>query len=448
MAKGNRQYVMSGKVGNSVLYKMTDSNNKELQGERTYVAVVANPKTLGQSMQRVKMAPAVAFYRAFKNEILDHSFEGIKYGGRSHARFMKLAMNLASGYPFVEKGVSVLAPGNYVMSEGSLNGIPFDISTESLINVPSMAVEKSDTLADFSQFLISQCPWVHNGDQITFAFMIGGETVAPYAFVHRIVLDTESTTAMTSVLGAVTIDQDGNTGVRFGSDNEPLAGAAIIISRPSVSNTNGSISWQRSNSTFKVNSRNTNIMNRFFNQSAYEAAVRSYMTGSREVSSAWYLNQGKLKAAQQEIPVAPGVSIKVLAVQCKNEVSKNFGKWLAAIVNPTDGKTYVIAGNGQHGDADNGTQNVYVGYFGASMDDQPLVFDTVKANWEQLTEVNLEGSAKNISEELNKGLTTSDANYLLTISWSDAQKMLSEADIDVTFDTTSYNDEPMILPNP
>jgi hypothetical protein len=394
------------------------------------------------------MAPAVAFYRAFKNEILDHSFEGIKYGGRSHARFMKLAMNMQSGFPFVEKGDGVLAPGNYVMAEGSLNGIPFDLSTETLINVPSMAVENGDTLADFSQFLISQCPWIHNGDQITFAFIIGGETIKPYAFVHRIVLDTESTTAMSSVLGSVTIDQDGNVGVRFGSSAEPLAGAAIIVSRPSVSNTNGSVSWQRSNSTMKVNERNTYIISHFFNQGAYEAAVRSYMTASREVSSAWYLNQGKLKAAQQEIPVAPGVSIKVFAVQCQNEDSKSYGKWLAAIVNPTNGKTYVIAGNGQYGDADNGTQNVYVGYFGTSMDDQPLVFDTVKANWDQLTEVDLEGSAKNISEELNKGLTTSDANYLLTISWSDAQTMLTEADVDVTFDSASYEDEPMILPNP
>jgi hypothetical protein len=253
---------------------------------------------------------------------------------------------------------------------------------------------------------------------------------------------------MTEVLGSVTIDQDGNTGVRFGSENEPLAGAAIIVSRPSVSNTNGSISWQRSNSTFKVNSRNTNIMNRFFNQSAYETAVRSYMTASRDVSSAWYLNQGKLKAAQQEIPVAPGVTIQVLSVQCRNDSSKMYGKWLAAIVNPTNGKTYVIAGNGQSGAADNGTQNVYFGYFGNSIDVQPTALDTVKANWDQLTDTYTEGSVKTAAEDLNNDITADDPNYLLTMSWQDAQTMLSEADVNITFDSASYNDEPVTLPNP
>ena len=57
---------MRGKRGNSVYYKLTNSNNKETQGERAYVGKVANPKTLQQAIQRVKLAPAVNFYRAFK----------------------------------------------------------------------------------------------------------------------------------------------------------------------------------------------------------------------------------------------------------------------------------------------------------------------------------------------------------------------------------------------
>lgn len=418
MAKGNRQYVMSGKVGNSVLYKVTDSNNKELQGERTYVASVANPKTLGQAMQRVKMAPAVAFYRAFKNEILDHSFEGIKYGGRSHARFMKLAMNMQSGFPFVEKGDGVLAPGNYVMAEGSLNGIPFDLSTETLINVPSMAVESGDTLADFSQFLISQCPWIHNGDQITFAFIIGGETIKPYAFVHRIVLDTESTTTMSSVLGSVTIDQDGNVGVRFGSSAEPLAGAAIIVSRPSVSNTSGAVSWQRSNSSFVVNTKNTSIVGDFFSQATYEAAVRSYMTASREVSSAWFLNQGKLKAAQQQIPDAPlDFEVKLVAIQIHNESSSIYGKYIAGIVDK-QGTVKAIGGDGN--------TYCYVGVFGnAPSVDEPTDLSNVYQDWQD------EG---NINRFLNDDLPAGVAPYEI-ISFEDAKTLALENGITVTWET-------------
>ena len=408
MAKGSSgNSVMRGKRGNSVYYKLTNSNNKETQGERAYVGKVANPKTLQQAIQRVKLAPAVAFYRAFKDEILDHSFEGVKYGGRSHARFMKLAMNLQSGYPFVVKGEGILAPGNYVMSEGSLAGIPFDLQSKTSIYVPSIAVEDGDTLADFSKLLIGQCPWIHNGDQITFAFILGGEVVAPYAYVHRLVLDTESTTPVIDVLGNVTIDQDSNVGVLFSASAEPIVGAAIIVSRPSVSNTNGAVSWQRSRSSFVVNTKNTAIVSEFFTQAKYEAAVGSYMTASREVSSSWYLNQGKLKASQQAIPDAPlDFDVKLVNVQILNEDSTLHGKYIAAIQDK-QGRVKVIGGNG--------STYCYFGVFGNQPADQaPVDFSTVKQYWTQ--------TASNINTLINSNLPAGHAPFEI-ISFADAEAL-------------------------
>lgn len=427
MAKGSSSNsVMRGKRGNSVYYKLTNSNNKETQGERAYVGKVANPKTLQQAIQRVKLAPAVAFYRAFKNEILDHSFEGVKYGGRSHARFMKLAMNLQGGYPFVVKGEGILAPGNYVMSEGSLTGIPFDLESETGILVPSMAVEDGDTLADFSQFLISQCPWIHNGDQITFAFILGGEDVAPYAYVHRIILDTESTTPVDDVLGNIEIDQDSNVNVSFGSGYEPIVGAAIIVSRPSISNTSGAVSWQRSKSSFVVNIKNTAVINEFFTQAKYEAAVRSYMTASRDVSSSWYLNQGKLKASQQSIPDAPlDFDVKLVNVQILNEESTLHGKYIAAIQDK-QGRVKVIGGNGD--------RYCYLGVFGTvPADQEPVNFSEVKQYWTQ--------TASNINTLLNSNLPAGHAPFEI-ISFADAKALALEAGLTATWESATEPQNP------
>lgn len=427
MAKGSSSNsVMRGKRGNSVYYKLTNSNNKETQGERAYVGKVANPKTLQQAIQRVKLAPAVAFYRAFKDEILDHSFEGVKYGGRSHARFMKLAMNLQSGYPFVVKGEGILAPGNYVMSEGSLNGIYFYLSSDTNIVVPSMAVENGDTLADFSKFLISQCPWIHNGDQITFAFILGGENVAPYPYVHRIILDTESTTPVTDVLGNVVCDQDSNVSVMFGSLDEPIVGAAIIVSRPAMSNTGGVVSWQRSKSSFVVNTKNPAVVSEFFTQAKYEAAVRSYMTASREVSSPWYLNQGKLMASQQSIPDAPlDFEVKLVNIQIYNPESTLHGKYIAAIQDK-QGRVKAIGGNG--------SSYCYFGVFGNQPADQePVDFSKVKQYWTQ--------TASNINTLLNSNLPAG-ASPREIISFDDAKELALEAGLTATWESATEPQNP------
>ena len=121
MAKGSINGVRKGKKGDSVYYKVSGSNNKEKQGERQYVAKVSNPKTTAQVEQRMKLAPAVNFYRAFRDEVLDHSFQGVKYGGRSHSEFMKLAMKMQlSELPYLIKGENQVIPASYIVSKGGL----------------------------------------------------------------------------------------------------------------------------------------------------------------------------------------------------------------------------------------------------------------------------------------------------------------------------------------
>ena len=304
MAKGNRNYVMSGKVGNSVLYKLTDSNNKDIQGERTYVAKIANPKTVAQCIQRVKMDPAVRFYRAFKEEILDHSFEGVKYGGKSHNRFSKLALMMKNGFPYCTKDENVLAPGNYVMAEGSLNQIPFEFTDGSTVKIKGINLEAT-TVGALTSFLVANFPYIKNGDQITFAFVAGEDVNTTYPIVQRIILNADSTQRIDEDFLPMVMGGTGEITIGTGQNKKPIFGAAIILSRPSVSQTSGAVSWLRSNSRMVVNTENSDAMSQWFTNAKYQEAVTSYMKSSKDVSSDWYLNQGKLDNSEANIPNPP-----------------------------------------------------------------------------------------------------------------------------------------------
>lgn len=71
-----------GKVGDLVF---TRRNGEQVTRPR--VRVVNNPKTEGQMIQRMIFASVIAAYTRMKS-ICDHSFEGVKYGADSQAKFM------------------------------------------------------------------------------------------------------------------------------------------------------------------------------------------------------------------------------------------------------------------------------------------------------------------------------------------------------------------------
>lgn len=71
-----------GKVGDLVF---TRRNGEQVTRPR--VRVVNNPKTDGQMIQRMIFASVIAAYSRMKS-ICDHSWEGVKYGADTQARFM------------------------------------------------------------------------------------------------------------------------------------------------------------------------------------------------------------------------------------------------------------------------------------------------------------------------------------------------------------------------
>ena len=87
MAKGNMFLGMSrGSVGDVTFYR-----NRGNQVARARNRKPMNPKTEAQTIQRMILATASKAYSRMKG-IVDHSFQGVQYGGVSQSYFLKRAM--------------------------------------------------------------------------------------------------------------------------------------------------------------------------------------------------------------------------------------------------------------------------------------------------------------------------------------------------------------------
>ena len=325
MAKGFLGGVRKGKKGDSVYYTITGSNNKEKQGERQYIGNIANPKTMMQAAQRMKLTPAVNFYRALGNDILNHSFQGVKYGARSHSEFMKLAMNNNSGvFPFIKKGEARLVPGRYVISKGSLAPLTPEITNNEYFSlylgvegITDLSVSVSEWMA---AFISAAQGVVKPGDQITIvticrkAITTGIDATFSdwYPVVIRFVLDPAKdgvgfdTAEEWLDSKGLSIDGDSNfIGAQSsGVETYIIGGAGVIISRPSISKTNGAVSWLRSTSSMIITQ---DVADEYFTQAAYDEAIRTYLPENVNPTSGWYLNDGTLNPDNQQTPLAPGV---------------------------------------------------------------------------------------------------------------------------------------------
>ena len=178
MAKGNLLLGMGrGKLGDIVLYRQ---NGQQMSRPRT--RVVKNPRTSGQQIQRMVQATIAYAYAGLKT-IVDHSFEGVQYGGKSMNYFVKRNMDALraqviaanSGAEinarFAAPNIRVLYPNEYIVSNGSL--APFANATGNIIDSDSQApglsfpyqIGATTTFGDFMAILGASA-----GEQLTFLF--------------------------------------------------------------------------------------------------------------------------------------------------------------------------------------------------------------------------------------------------------------------------------------
>lgn len=294
MAKQIGVYQYRGKLGNTVGAKRSASQKANIV--RAKAAAVANPKTVAQRSQRLKLTPAVNFYRAMAG-ILDHSFQGVTYGGPSHNFFMKKALAMGSGYPYVPKGYMQPAPGFYMISKGSLPSVTqlFNITTgQNRIDWSwTESMGENPTVATQSQLFINNLVGVEDGDQLTFiACVTNGEALDDAQFVYytsRFIVDITSTATIAqwnaSQKWTITDDGIAPTVPNLGSDYF-ICAFAVIVSRPPRQNGGA---WQRSTEIMSVA---TDAQLIIFDAEAAQNALDSYAATESTATSDWYLNQG------------------------------------------------------------------------------------------------------------------------------------------------------------
>lgn len=302
MAKGSLfTGVMTGKLGNAVLFRIKNSNSKEKQGTRSYVARIANPQSQGQARQRLCLSNIVQNYKQLR-EVIRRGFEGVPYGGESYNKYLKLNMPNYNG-AYVDKGVQNPVPFSAIISQGSLmpvgvlqintektntgvvlqQGIVTDISWPNAVNVETYGqmwariVRSNAALQDGDQLTFVQVSVVDNGSFIyrTNSMTIDVEDTTPfdkgvfdfddisYAQVFATKLDDNKEYL------SFNIDQSNS------SDEVTVAGACII------SRNSGNGTYLRSNATLEVDFDNE-FVGQYYSPNAYASALASYMNVSAD----------------------------------------------------------------------------------------------------------------------------------------------------------------------
>ncbi len=303
MAKGNWLLGgVKGKIGDLVLSKL---NGKQVTRARNRNP--KNPKTSAQALQRMKFGALAAFYNAFATEILDHSWQGVKYGGASHNFFYKQALSNSVKTPAVAKGSNLFIPSNYPMSRGMLQSVnvQFQSDTSMHTDIPfDWSANGSTSLQTFIDDFISANPY-YEGKQLTFV-IIGLEEGNFIPNIARIIFDKSAYTSddLQKQVQNIVIDGMYFTGDEFlearldENYTVQIAAGCVIVSEWTGSE------WARSNSNLVLNE---NVMpNDYYQGDMFETALKTYMNSavaSQEFSDK-YLNGAGSVPITNIIPVS------------------------------------------------------------------------------------------------------------------------------------------------
>ena len=190
-----------GKVGNTVGYKLTASNNGQTQGIRVYQPIVKNPKTAAQAEQRAKLLAVNATYRALKM-VIDRGNEGLPYGNKSRLAWLKGALK-STQMPWYEKGALVSMPVGCPLTKGSLAGISYFVVEDGItLDCPGVTGQTDvTTIGKVSTLLMAAYPTLKHGDQIT---IVGCGKMGDKlnAIVTSFIIDETSTEAQTLITAA------------------------------------------------------------------------------------------------------------------------------------------------------------------------------------------------------------------------------------------------------
>ena len=271
---------------------MTFSTLNGQQVTKDRVSEVRNPKTSGQAVQRMKLAPAQKFYEAFEG-ILNHSWQGVEYGNKSRQKFMAEALK-QNGGPYVVKGYPSLVPATYPLASGSLAKVDVAFTADSDIAITSLRVGnlEDQPISVFINAIVTMNPGFELEDKISLVCILKNTSTGSYSPMKKqlILKDTLAADESDDRAELISVMQSSSEGMLsfalddapFSSNTHSLVGLGIIHSRGEGS------SAKRSETRMALMDSE---YQRFYSDAAYTLALASYQSESGvPVSDDWYLN--------------------------------------------------------------------------------------------------------------------------------------------------------------
>lgn len=293
MAKGSAMGIWRGRKGSTVFYYNRNSNNAQKQAMRERVYEISNPQSNAQVSQRMKLLPAQRVQQQLLS-VLKRSWQGVEYGGKSLNQFMKYALKMTEGIPFVDKGDDRAIPGSYIISKGTIPQVYTTVEDidQHYTSLPGDASDPEQiTWGEVCEAIIAAGA-AESGDQITFVWCLtdaSNDTTAPtarYLWQFRsIIVDSTSTQSLTEICANWPVSLGGLT--PSGSDidvldftaknNLNIAASAVVISRQSSTP-------MRSTAQLTVNE---NLLSYWFTPTRRSNARRSYQQQGGALSTNW-----------------------------------------------------------------------------------------------------------------------------------------------------------------
>ncbi|MBQ5712873.1 MAG: hypothetical protein IIV77_00045 [Bacteroidaceae bacterium] len=302
-----------GKMAGTTIYQ---SNGSTVM--RVINRSIKNPRTKAQLIQRIITKTVAKQYSAMK-EICDHSFEGVKPGADTMARFRSVNNNIlreriaaaqkaGNGfdeiYNFIPLKSTKFIPANVQLSEGSLPQVELSSVTDSV----AFSIGNSNTYEGVLNHL-----GLERGDQLTFV-TVELDTNGNYVFGYaRVILDPREADGSAAPLSTAFIGQNNNVVkpsfrnegsfhelvfnqengfVSFNMKNDTTTAGAVIVSRK-VNN-----EWLRSKAMLVTDTGNLEDDNISL-QEALDLAIQ----GSEiYTDSERFLNNAGVGGPQEETP--------------------------------------------------------------------------------------------------------------------------------------------------
>ena len=267
-------------IGSVTYATQKDRNGKRVQVARQKITEMTNPETIGQILQRMKLKPAQRFYAAVNEadgaRILEHSWEGLKYGSAGLREFMSRAMK-ADG-PFIPKNADKMIPAEYQISAGSLTACPVAVDATNGFDILGAPYGTSQ---DDSQKILDTIANFYGTTDVQLTFVLvnqrtdGTFEVKVCRIIPRLGVNGNNDALITL---ACTI-----------RDNKIVAGIGFEAIGVIASLQSASGSWKRSDATMVLVST---LRDSIYGDAAREEAIASYRSGgeSNALNSQWYLN--------------------------------------------------------------------------------------------------------------------------------------------------------------